>query len=67
VKILIDKAYAHCEQLLRDNADKLHALVEYLLDKESINGDQFEDLMEGREIGEASATSLLDTTTELQE
>jgi len=60
VKLLIDKAYAHCKQLLSDNADKLHALVAYLLDKESINGDQFEALMEGREIGESSVTTLFD-------
>ena len=60
VKILIDKAYAHCKQLLSDNAQKLHELVSYLLDKESINGDQFEALMEGREIGESSLTTMFD-------
>ena len=60
VKILIDKAYAHCKQILSDNADRLHALVEYLLDKESISGEQFEALMEGREISEMSQTSLFD-------
>ena len=60
VKLLIDKAYAHCRQILSDNADKLNALTEYLLDKESISGDQFEALMEGREIAEMSQTSLFD-------
>ena len=60
VKLLIDKAYAHCKQLLSDHADKLHQLTEYLLDKESINGDQFEALMEGREIGESSLTTMFD-------
>ena len=67
VKILIDKAYAHCRQLLSDNAEKLHALVEYLLEKESINGDQFENLMEGREIGESTVSTLFDGFEEKDE
>ena len=60
VKLLIDKAYAHCKQLLSDNSEKLQELTQYLLDKESINGDQFEALMEGREIGESSLTTMFD-------
>ena len=60
VKALIDKAYAHCEQILKENQDKLHALVAFLLDKESISGEQFEALMEGRAVEEASQTSLFD-------
>ncbi len=67
VKILIDKAYAHCKQLLSDNADKLNALVEYLLEKESISGEQFEALMEGRELEEMSQTSLFDGFEEVTE
>jgi cell division protease FtsH len=60
VKILIDKAYAHCKQLLQDNEEKLHAVVEYLLAHESMTGAQFAACMEGREIGESSTTSLFD-------
>ena len=60
VKALIDKAYGHCTQLLRENSEKLLELVEYLLEHESIDGAQFEALMEGREIGEGSATTLFD-------
>ena len=60
VKILIDKAYAHCRQLLTDNSDKLQELTDYLLTNESISGEQFEALMEGREIEEISQTSLFD-------
>jgi len=67
VKLLIDKAYDHCRQLLSDNSEKMHAVVKYLLEHENMTGEQFKACMEGREIGEASATSLLDTTTELQE
>ena len=60
VKALIDKAYAHCASILRENEEKLHALVDYLLEKESISGEQFETLMEGRELGDTSQTSLFD-------
>ena len=38
----------------------MKALTDYLLEHESITGAQFADLMEGRQIGEASATSLTD-------
>ena len=60
VKNLIDKAYDHCRQILSDNADKLNAVVEYLLDKEAMTGEQFEAIMEGREVGETSATAMFD-------
>ena len=67
VKNLIDKAYAHCRQILSDNADKLNELTEYLLEHESISGEQFEALMEGREIQEISQTSLFDGFEETEE
>ena len=60
VKILIDKAYAHCKQLLQDNAQKLHEVVEYLLANESMTGEQFEACMKGNEIKEGSTTSMFD-------
>ncbi len=60
VKSLIDKAYAHCKQLLQDNEQKMHALCEYLLEHESMTGEQFAAFMEDREIGNASETSMFD-------
>ena len=60
VKILIDKAYAHCRQILEDNSEKLHAVVDYLLAHESMTGEQFAACMEGREIADNSSTSLFD-------
>lgn len=60
VKNLIDKAYAHCKQILSDNGDKLNAVADYLLEHENITGEQFSNLMEGKELGEASATALTD-------
>ena len=60
VKALIDRAYAHCKKILSEDGGKLNTLADYLLEHESITGEQFANLMEGREIGEASATSLTD-------
>lgn len=60
VKVLIDRAYAQCKKILSDDAAKLNAVAEYLLANETITGAQFTDLMEGRELGEASTTALTD-------
>ena len=60
VKALIDEAYAHCKQILSDNSDKLHQVVDYLLEHENMTGAQFAACMEGNEIGEGSNTALLD-------
>ncbi len=60
VKALIDEAYAHCKKLLSENAEKLQAVVAYLLENESMTGEQFADCMEGRQVRQASATALLD-------
>ena len=60
VKNLIDKAYDHCRQILSDNSEKLQQVVEYLLEKESMTGEQFEAVMKGEEVKEASATAMFD-------
>ena len=60
VKLLIDRAYTQCRDILQKDSAKLQELADYLLANESITGQQFENLMEGREIGQASATSLTD-------
>ena len=60
VKLLIDKAYQHCEKLLRDNGEKLNEVVRFLMDNETMTGAQFTACMEGRPIGEASETAMLD-------
>ncbi|MBQ8355010.1 MAG: ATP-dependent zinc metalloprotease FtsH [Oscillospiraceae bacterium] len=68
VKILIDKAYAHCRQILEDNTGKCNEVVEYLLAHESMTGEQFAACMEGREITEeVSSTSLFDGYEEVTE
>ena len=60
VKNLIDRAYDHCRKLLSDDSEKMHGLCEYLLEHESMTGEQFAAFMEDREIGVASETSMFD-------
>ena len=60
VKLLIDKAYAHCRQILEENADKLHEVVAYLLEHENMTGEQFAACMESKPIEDASTTALFD-------
>ena len=66
VKALIDKAYDHCRQILTDNSEKLHKVVGFLLEKETMTGEQFEAVMQGREMGEASTTAMFDGFEEPQ-
>ena len=61
VKILIDQAYDKCKQILTDDAQKLSEVAQYLLDNESMTGEQFAACMEGRDIGEASSTAMFDS------
>ena len=60
VKALIDKAYDRCRQILLENEQKLHQVVDFLLEKESMTGEQFEAVMKGEPVEEASATALFD-------
>lgn len=60
VKALIDKAYDRCRQILLENEQKLHQVVDFLLEKESMTGEQFEAIMKGEKVEEASATALFD-------
>ena len=50
VKLLIDKAYRQCEEILKADSEKLNAVVEFLLEHETMSGKQFAACMEGREI-----------------
>ncbi len=60
VKLLMDKAYAHCKEILQQNEAKVNEVVAFLLANESMTGSQFVDCMEGRSIGEATSVSLFD-------
>ena len=64
VKQLMDKAYAHCAEILKKDEDKVQKIVDFLLENESMSGKQFIACMEDREIGEAEAVSMFQTEEE---
>ena len=66
VRLLIDKAYDHCRRILSDNTDKLQKVVDFLLEKEAMSGEQFEAIMKGEEAGEISATAMFDSFEEAE-
>ena len=45
VKHIIDTAYIRTKNILNDNIKKLHKLAQLLLDKEKIEGNEFDELM----------------------
>ncbi len=47
VKSIIDNAYERTLKLLRDNIDKLNRLAEILLEKEKVEGAEFESIFDG--------------------
>ena len=60
VKLLIDKAYAHCAEILKKDEEKLMKVVDFLMENETMTGAQVADCMEGREISQRSSTALFD-------
>lgn len=60
VKMLIDRAYQHCKEILTKDAEKLKSVVAFLMEHETMTGAQFASCMEGKEIMEAGDTSLFD-------
>ncbi len=47
IKDIIDSCYARCEQLLRENIDKLHAVAKALIKHEKLDGEEFVKAFEG--------------------
>ena len=60
VKILIDKAYEHCRQLLAEHSETFQRVVDFLMENESMTGKQFAACMEGKTVEDHSETALLD-------
>ncbi len=60
VKALIDKAYAECARILTEDKDKLQQVVDFLLENETMTGQQFADCMAGKEISESENKTLFD-------
>ena len=66
IKVLVDKAYDHCKQILQADAEKLHQVVEFLLANETMSGKQFVQCMEGETIEEAGTLSMFENLPETE-
>ena len=51
VKRIIDKNYQRAKELLEENLDKLHLMADVLIRYETIDSNQIDSIMEGREPG----------------
>ncbi|MBK7006244.1 MAG: ATP-dependent zinc metalloprotease FtsH [Burkholderiales bacterium] len=49
VRRIIDQQYAQARKLIEDNQDKMHAMAKALLEWETIDSDQLDDIMGGKE------------------
>ncbi|MFN7196864.1 MAG: cell division protein FtsH, partial [Hylemonella sp.] len=49
VRRIIDQQYALARKLIEENKDKMHAMAKALLEWETIEGEQIDDIMAGRE------------------
>jgi cell division protease FtsH len=49
VRRIIDQQYALARKLIEDNQDKMHAMAKALLEWETIDGEQLDDIMAGKE------------------
>ncbi len=50
VRSILNEAYSHAKKLLEDNSDILEAMKEALMDYETIDADQVDDLMNRRKV-----------------
>ena len=49
IRRIIDEQYAVARKLIEDNKDKMHAMAKALLEWETIDADQIDDIMQGRD------------------
>jgi cell division protease FtsH len=49
VRRIIDDQYALARRLIEENADKMHAMAKALLEWETVDAEQLDDIMAGRE------------------
>ncbi|MGM0599721.1 MAG: ATP-dependent zinc metalloprotease FtsH [Candidatus Rifleibacteriota bacterium] len=50
IRKLVDDAYQKAKQILTDNKDKLEKFAKLLLERETINAGEFQDLLKGKEL-----------------
>lgn len=47
---IINAAHTKAKKILEDNIDVLHTAAKYLLEKETISGEEFMDILEGKDM-----------------
>ena len=65
VRSFIEEAYTQTKELLSANMDKLHAIAEKLLEKETIDGQEIADIMEGKVAVAAIDLDTIDDKTDV--
>jgi cell division protease FtsH len=63
VRNILDRAYARTKQLLTENIDKLHVMSDALLQYETIDAHQIDDIMSGRTPGPPADWSKTSSTS----
>lgn len=58
VRKIIDTSYAKAEELLKTSLDKLHLIASTLMEKETLDSDEFTALIEGRSVEEVKKERL---------
>ncbi|PPE67714.1 ATP-dependent zinc metalloprotease FtsH [Caldimonas caldifontis] len=48
IRKIIDEQYAHARRLIEENKDKMHAMAKALLEWETIDAEQIDDIMNGK-------------------
>ena len=66
IKRIIANAYERTEKILTEHRDKLDALAEYLVKHEKINGEKFNQLMEGTLVEEEEAHEVIESVDEIK-
>jgi len=64
IKKIIDGAYSRCTEMIGSNMEKLTEIAELLLEKETIDGKEFEALFTEPKIEETVEAELVEDTTE---
>lgn len=67
VRNIIESCYQKALDILTDNRERLDALVEVLKEKETINREEFEAIMEGRELPEISVEEFPEQVAAIKE
>ena len=57
IRAVINRNYQRAEQLLTDHNEQLHTMAKLLMKYETIDSDQIDAIMEGREPGEPKGWS----------